>query len=49
MKNLYAIYNKAGVFLCHQVDVSEKEAVRTARVYYGAKGAYRAEFVRAAD
>lgn len=43
--NLYAITNKKGVHLCHQVATDEKDAVSTAK-NYGHSGAVYAEFIR---
>ena len=46
MKNLYAIFDRHGRHLCHQVGTSSADAVRTARVYYGHRSAFRAVHVR---
>jgi hypothetical protein len=46
MKNLYEIKNAKGIHLCYQVAKTEAEAVETARVYYGHKGAKTACFIR---
>ena len=47
MKNLYEILDRYGRHLCHQVGTSSADAVRTARVYYGHRSAFRAVLVEA--
>lgn len=46
MKNLYEIKNHKGIHLCYQVAKNEKDAVETARIYYGYKSAKVAVFIR---
>lgn len=46
MKNLYRIIDARGITLCHQIGTSERDALNSARVYYGFRSARRAEFVR---
>ena len=46
MKNLYEILDRYGRRLCYQVGTGSADAVRTARVYYGHQGAFRAVLVR---
>lgn len=46
MKNLYEILDRYSRRLCYQVGPSASEAVRTARVYYGHRSAFRAIIVR---
>lgn len=45
-KNLYEIKNHKGAHLCYQVAENEKDAVETARIYYGYKSAKVAVFIR---
>ena len=44
-KNLYAIHDYRGIFLCHQVATSEAEAVDFAKMYEF-RAARKAVFVR---
>ena len=44
--NLYNITDKNGIHLCYQVAKNEEGAVETAKIYYGHRRAWRAEFVR---
>lgn len=45
MKALYEITDRRGIHLCYQVAHSEKEAVKTAKMY-GFRSAAHATFVR---
>ena len=47
MKNLYRITDARGITLCHQIGVNSRDALKSAKVYYGFRNARRAEFVRA--
>jgi hypothetical protein len=46
MKNLYEIQDKNGNHLCYQVGESEKDAVFSAKNFYGYKKAAQAVFIR---